>query len=85
MFVIGIAFGYIENVVLLKSSGTGTEILLIGLFAPLSFPESNLSLLWGGIVLGWIAILLTVKIFGAFDLFQQRRIARRLSRGYRAK
>lgn len=85
MFVIGIAFGYIENVVLLKSSGTGTEILLIGLFAPLSFPESNLSLLWGGIVLGWIAILLTVKIFGAFDLFQQRRIARRLSRGNRTK
>lgn len=80
MFVIGLAFGYIENVLLNRDVETGTEVLLIGLFAPLSFPESNISLLWGGIILGWIAILSTAKIFKVLDLFQRRRFERRLIR-----
>ena len=80
MFVIGLAFGYIENVLLNRDVETGTEVLLIGLFAPLSFPESNISLLWGGIILGWIAILSTAKIFKVLDLFQRRRFERRLVR-----
>ncbi len=80
MFIIGSAFGYIEKVLLNRSIETGSEVLLIGLFAPLSFPESNISLLWGGIVLGWIAILATAKIFKMLDLFQRRRFERRLIR-----
>lgn len=80
MFVIGLAFGYIENVLLNRDVETGTEVLLIGLFAPLSFPESNISLLWGGIILGWIAILATAKIFKVLDLFQRRRFERRIAR-----
>ncbi|MBM3965259.1 MAG: hypothetical protein FJ308_09370 [Planctomycetes bacterium] len=80
MCVIGLAFGYIEKVLLTRETESGTEVLLIGLFAPLSFPESNISLLWGGIILGWIAILLTASTFKTLDLFQRRRYARKMAR-----
>lgn len=80
MFVIGLAFGYIEKVLLAREADSGTEVLLIGLFAPLSFPESNISLLWGGIILGWISIFVTARVFSALDLFQRRRFERRKTR-----
>jgi len=58
----GIAFKIIENGPLSCTDRTGSSVLYIGLFGPLSYPESNLAIMWGGVILGWLCLNFATNI-----------------------
>lgn len=56
MYLFGVAFAKLESAVLDISSNQPGNIVMVGLFGPLAYPESSISLLWGGVVLGYVAL-----------------------------
>jgi hypothetical protein len=59
MGLVGTLFRVIESRFLDLSIASHSAVMMIGLFGTLIFPESDVSLMWGGVILGLIALKLT--------------------------
>jgi hypothetical protein len=62
MCIFGMCFRYIEVNLLNNLGANHSAILMIGVFGPLIYPESDISLMWGGVFLGYASLQVAARV-----------------------